>query len=270
MKRICALAMVMLGMAATLPVSATTFTLYPAKDGTLVDGGVFGPFDGVADDADWYFNQSSYEGSISRSTASPTNSIEHRVTWEYNLSTVTLPPPVSATLRFNLRGASIFPFPDVDVHVYAYPADLAESLSDFSATPATFQGLATVVPFQPATTYTVDVSAAVSAALSSGTDKVAFRFQIDPNTTAPANQAFVDALDAEPATKPALLVVEAPHVPGDIDDDGDVDAEDFLGFPPCMSGPDTPPTPECDIYDFDLDDDVDLADYAAFQSYIAP
>lgn len=51
---------------------------------------------------------------------------------------------------------------------------------------------------------------------------------------------------------------------GDADADGDVDGDDFPAFPPCMSGPGAPITPECRVYDFEPDDDVDLVDYARF------
>ncbi|HRX85492.1 MAG TPA: hypothetical protein P5572_10780 [Phycisphaerae bacterium] len=241
-------------------------SLYPAKDGTLADGGVYGPFDGTADDADWYFNQSSYEGSISRSTTGA--GLEHRVTWEYDLAGVTVLPPVQATLRFVLRGAPVFPMPDAKIHVYSYPADLQESLGDFNAGPAVLQGIVTVPAYQAPTVYTVDVSAVVNAAIVGGGRKVAFRFQIDPATSNPANQAYIDAIDSDATTKPRLTVEEAPAAPGDIDADGDVDAEDFLGFPPCMSGPDVPPATGCNVYDFDSDADVDLADYRAFQGYL--
>ena len=58
---------------------------------------------------------------------------------------------------------------------------------------------------------------------------------------------------------------------GDMDGDGDVDADDFMLFVDCMPGPDalTPP-PGCDppVFedaDLDGDGDVDLADFATFQ-----
>jgi len=256
------------GVALMAGASGAAQSFYPVKDGTLADGGVYGAFDGLADDADWFFNQSSYEGSISRSTGSPGMGLEHRVIWEYNLATLSLTPPVAATLHFTLRGATIFPSPDAVVHVYAYPADLQESLGDFSATPATLQGTVTVTPFQAPTSFAVNVSSAVGAALTSGARKVAFRFQIDPGTTHNANQAYIDALDSDATTKPRLVVEQAEIQPGDIDGDGDVDADDFVGFPPCMSGPNQPATGECGIYDFDQDSDVDLTDYQTFQGYL--
>ena len=76
--------------------------------------------------------------------------------------------PLTATLHATLRGAPIYPAPDATVHVYAYPADLVENVSDYSATPAILQGVMVVPPFQTATDYEVDVSSVVGAALFDG------------------------------------------------------------------------------------------------------
>jgi hypothetical protein len=60
--------------------------------------------------------------------------------------------------------------------------------------------------------------------------------------------------------------------PGDLDEDGDVDALDWHAFTGCVSGPNVASTPAgCDgaafdAADLDADDDVDLADLAAFQA----
>jgi len=247
-------------------------TVYPSKDGTLVDGGIYGTFDGVADDADWYFNESSYEGSITLATDPPESSLEHRLVWEYNLSSITLEPPVSATLTFTIRGAPVWPFPDTDVHVYSYPADLQETLADFSAAPAEFQGSVTIIPYQLPTEYSLNVDNVVSDALVSGDDKVAFRFQVDPNTIELSNQALIDAVDSDPATKPFLTIDEGP-VPGDFNDDGEVDLTDYALFADCMAGPDVTTPPEgcsADQFsdtDLDNDEDVDLGDFGLFQRY---
>jgi len=65
-------------------------------------------------------------------------------------------------------------------------------------------------------------------------------------------------------------------VPGDFDDDGDVDLDDYTVFADCLAGPGATPAPtdpqvtvqEClDVFDSDRDDDVDLADFASFQEY---
>lgn len=54
---------------------------------------------------------------------------------------------------------------------------------------------------------------------------------------------------------------------GDDDGDGDVDSADFVGFPPCLTGPTGGPYgPGCGVFDFDMDSDVDLGDFEAFQA----
>ena len=238
--------------------------VYPSKDGTLVDGGIYGPFDGVADAADWSFNESGYEGTITLATEGAC--VENRLTWEYDLSGVTLDPPVTAILTFTVRGPSIYPFPDVDVHVYAYPADLVERRTDFNIEPVDFQGNVTVLPYQPPTENALDVGAVVSEALLSGEDKVGFRFQVDPGTVNPSNQAFIDALDSDPPSKPFLTISEG-AMPGDFDGDHDVDLQDFLSFQTCFTGPGDPLAPACEPADFDGDGDVDLQDFLAFQTF---
>ena len=251
-------------------------TVYPSADGTLVDGGVYGDFDGVADDWDWDFEQTGYQGVITLTTETPESSRQQRVVWEYDLSGVTVAPPVVATLTFTLRGVAVLPFPDVQIHIYAYPADLLETSDDFLSGPAVLQGEVTVVPFQPPTEYVLDVSAAVNNALGGGGDQVAFRFQTDPDTPNDRNQAFIDALDAEPATKPYLMLSAGAN--GDFDDDDDVDLDDYLVFSDCLAGPDAAPAPELpdvtaadclQAFDFDADTDVDLGDFSSFQMLFA-
>ena len=62
----------------------------------------------------------------------------------------------------------------------------------------------------------------------------------------------------------------AEPVPGDYNHDGEVDLNDFAYFDGCMTGPENGPAPaECEAFYFDADDDVDLADFAAFQMAIA-
>ncbi len=238
-------------------------SLLPAKDGTIVDGGVFGPFDGTPDSWDYYFNETSYEGAISLVNDTSATGIEHRVFWEYNLSGVTLEPPVSALLTFVMRGPPVLPFPDVEVFVYSYPADLVESPADFDTGPAVLRGSAVVGSFQPPTAFSVIVTGAVNEALVSGAGRVAFRFQIDPNTENAASQAFIDALDSDPSTKPVLKVsAGATAVPGDVDGDGDVDLTDYSFFYACVAAPNGV---SCGVFDFDEDGDVDLADFGVLQ-----
>ena len=59
---------------------------------------------------------------------------------------------------------------------------------------------------------------------------------------------------------------------GDLDQDRDMDLDDFFLFADCMAGPDiADPPPECDAIHFsrgDLDDDtdIDLTEFALFQT----
>jgi len=230
-------------------------TIAPIADGTIVDGGSRGAFDGVGDWGDWTFNQSGSEGAVTLST-----SLEQRVVWEFSLAGVSALPPVTALLAFTLRGAAIFPAEPADVQVVAYPADLVESLGDFSAEPATVVSEKFIPAFAPPTRHVVDVSETVNAALLVGVRRVAFRFQIDPETE--NGQAFFDALDSDPATKPSLSIQD--RVPGDMDGDGGVDLEDAAIVAGCISGPGRSVMAACRVCDADLDTDVDLADVETF------
>ena len=70
----------------------------------------------------------------------------------------------------------------------------------------------------------------------------------------------------------SFAVINRP-VPGDLDDDGDVDLDDYIDVPPCIVGPGVLEAPkECrsdyfPILDLDQDGDVDLADIAKFQVF---
>jgi len=59
--------------------------------------------------------------------------------------------------------------------------------------------------------------------------------------------------------------VPATPLPGDLDGDGTVDADDFAILQPCLTGPRMACPPPCAAADLDGDSDVDLADFAAFQ-----
>lgn len=246
---------------ASAPVSAAEVALRPIADGTIIDGGVFGSHDGTPDAADWFFNESSYEGAISLAH-SPLPGFEHRVVFEFRLTTITLELPVAATLRFELRGVARFPADPAVVNVYAYQADLGESLTDFDQGPAELITAHEIAPFQTETQFIIDVSSPVNDALATGWDGVGFRFQIDPHTPNDASQAFMNIVESDPDTKPLLTVTD--QLPGDIDGDRDIDENDYTLFPACFGGPDPPVAASCRVYDFDADRDVDLFDFARF------
>jgi hypothetical protein len=253
----------------TLPVSnviaAADQVFSPGADGTLVDGLPYGPFDGNADAWDWIFNRTNYDGNIALTNEAAGSSFESRVVWEYDLSVLSTALPVTAELRFKLRGAPRFPAEAVPVSVYAYPADLLEGAEDFSSPPIGLVGIVYIEPYQTPTTYTLSVGAVVNDTLHRGVKRIGFRFQIDPDAPPGANQAFFDVLDTDKLTKPQLIINAA--VPGDADQDQDVDLDDFAIFTACMTGPGGTATPGCMVFDFDLDADVDLLDLEAFLYY---
>ncbi len=258
----------LLGLVA-LPTRAAEI-VYPVAGGTLADGGVFGDRDGAVDSANWVFGPSGFAGAVTLTTETQASAVEHRMVCEYDLRGVGLTTPLKATLAFTIRGVSVFPFADVNLHVYSYPADLMESPGDFSAEPATLQGVFTVTAMQAPKAKTLDVTELVTSALLTDDKRVAFRFQIDPNTPHVANQVFIEALDTEPGAVPFLTMRSA--VPGDADDDGDVDAEDFAIFADCMAGPGATPKPAMPTvaasdclwaFDRDADADVDLGDLSS-------
>ena len=63
------------------------------------------------------------------------------------------------------------------------------------------------------------------------------------------------------------IALGAPALPGDMDQDGDVDLDDLAGFKFCLAGPDYiwSTGHYCARGDSDEDRDVDAADYASFQ-----
>jgi hypothetical protein len=253
----------------SLPTRAADI-VYPTAGGTLADGGGLGDYDGVVDGWNWVFGPAGFAGAVTLATETPASAVEHRIVCEYDLRQMSVARPFKATLTFTARGVNVVPCPDATLHVYSYPADLYESPGDFSSGPATLQGVITVMANQAPRAETLDVTELVASALLAGDKAVAFRFQIDPNTPHVTNQVFIDALDEDPVTKPLLIIRSA--VPGDADDDGDVDLDDFAIFTDCLAGPHVSPQPtrvgvdarDCLWYfDRDADEDVDLADFSS-------
>ncbi len=94
---------------------------------------------------------------------------------------------------------------------------------------------------------------------------------LDGGLTAGTTYSYqVTAFDATPnesARSAALIVKTLSLAAGDFDQDGDVDLNDFAVFQTCFRGPNQPIAhPECDGADLDGDQDVDLTDFAAFQA----
>ncbi len=54
-------------------------------------------------------------------------------------------------------------------------------------------------------------------------------------------------------------------MPGDCDDDGDVDLIDYACFHDCLTGPNGGLLPGCEPFDFDGDNDTDVFDFAELQ-----
>jgi hypothetical protein len=76
-----------------------------------------------------------------------------------------------------------------------------------------------------------------------------------------------DDASNSPQTIPVSLRV---YIPGDFDDDGDVDMENFGHFQACLTGPSEPWTdPACEDADLDGDTFIDAGDFAIFQSCLS-
>jgi len=232
--------------------AAANVIIYPAGDGktggTLVDGGLYGPFDGVPDAWDWTFNGiGGYEGVLTLVTEPAARPADQRVVWEYDVSALPAGAPFAAFLVFELRGPPIFPF----------PADLAELPADFSAEPADLVASVLVEAFA-VQSYQVNITPAVVDALRSADGKLALRFQIDPDSRHDNNQAFMDVTDADDTTKPAVYSPSV--VLGDGNGDGVVTVADLPGLVACMDGPGETVATSCQVFDFDADFDVDGSD----------
>jgi hypothetical protein len=74
------------------------------------------------------------------------------------------------------------------------------------------------------------------------------------------------------ATGPLTMQAGVIHclrlLPGDCDDDGDADLDDYGILNGCLSGPGGGLGPGCGCFDFDNDNDNDLADFSSFQQLL--
>ena len=85
-----------------------------------------------------------------------------------------------------------------------------------------------------------------------------------------AEQASVRQLTQTPTDDYAYAVVAVGRRLADIDSDGDTDHDDYRALADCTDGPGVPADPTCTPADLDLDGDVDLADFARFQTGSEP
>ena len=69
-----------------------------------------------------------------------------------------------------------------------------------------------------------------------------------------------------------IVAQSAPKIDGDLDGDGDADLADMAGLQACFAGGTPPPQSRgCDVFDFDIDGNVDAADLDGFaQSVTGP
>jgi hypothetical protein len=107
-----------------------------------------------------------------------------------------------------------------------------------------------------------------------GTGPTTFAFDVGVNPDAPADYydlAFAVAGklanggDLFYAEEHFYLEVSAPLLPGDFDQDGDVDLDDFYVFATCFEGDGGRLDPACTQGDFDNDGDVDCLDWQLFR-----
>ncbi len=102
-----------------------------------------------------------------------------------------------------------------------------------------------------------------SVANSLDTVVVGAFFENSGATGVNGNQAGNNVVDAGAA----YVFTGFTALPGDCDGDGDVDLTNYAAFPACATGPAAgPPAPPCGCFDVNLDDTVDLLDFADIQT----
>ncbi|MEE9294250.1 MAG: multiheme c-type cytochrome [Phycisphaerae bacterium] len=95
-------------------------------------------------------------------------------------------------------------------------------------------------------------------------------FLRDENHTDDTGDVLYEQWELTGKSPPVLMLTETialdPFADGDANDDGRVDLSDYGLFVDCVTAPGEPKSdPDCDVFDFDADGDVDLPDFGEFQ-----
>jgi len=127
----------------------------------------------------------------------------------------------------------------------------------------------TITPSQP----WVHVAPDEGTLESGQTDTIAVQYDV-ASLTAGSHAAQIVVADPNANNSPQIinisLNVVSPLVPGDFDNDCDVDQEDFGHFQACMTGPGIEVTdPQCLDAKLDADTDVDADDFGMFQACLS-
>jgi aminopeptidase N len=178
-------------------------------------------------------------------------------------------PPVLVATEPAL-GAELTGDDDVTEIVLTFHAAVSASAGDFSVVgdvqgPQAFTlnlvGNVATLTFAdalPADNYTVKCSDAIVGTIGSR--------NLDGEIEDPTTPASLPSGEGEPGGDAVFQFSLATPVPGDLDNDGDVDLDDYTLFEFCMLGPDAGVFFSCDQADFAHDDDVDLMDAAEWMT----
>ncbi|GMU24656.1 MAG: hypothetical protein AMXMBFR13_47300 [Phycisphaerae bacterium] len=123
--------------------------------------------------------------------------------------------------------------------------------------------------------YTISDNAAwLSTSVTSGTSTTetdSITVNYSTSALAPGSYSAVITIDSSnaanaPQTITVDLIIEERPIPGDMNDDRDVDSDDVATFIGCMTGANNgPPDPGCSKADVDGDNDVDQSDFGFLQ-----